>query len=118
MPSILVPVGLLCIAAAAYHGYLGWTRLIAPATFPNSQAKALVGMIWQFSAAVWMVCGGVIALSPWLFDDRVRPWAVVAACVPIVWGIVGNAWVTRGRHFGWKLFASIVVAAVAGALFS
>ena len=115
MPLILVPTGIACIAAALYHGYLGQTRLIGPAKFPNRQAQALVGMIWQFSTASWAVCGALIALSPYLFDTGSRRVAVVCACLPICWGIVGNFWITRGRHFGWKIFAAIVASAVAGA---
>lgn len=116
MAVILVPVGLACILAALVHGYRGQTLLIDPADFRSQQAKSLVGMIWQFSAAAWAVCGGVIAASPWLFDDAARPGGVALACLPMLWGIIGNAWVTRGRHFGWKVFAVIVAAAITGAL--
>jgi hypothetical protein len=115
MPIVLVPVGLACMAAALYHGYLGQTRLIDPATFPSRQAKEMVGMIWQFSTAAWAVCGAIIALSPWLFPSRFRLESVICACLPIGWGILGNAWITRGRHFGWKIFAGIVAAAIVGA---
>jgi hypothetical protein len=111
---VLITTGLVCVVAALYHGYLGQTRLIAPAIFPNSQAQALVGVIWQFSTAMWASCGAVIALSPWLFDDKDRQLAVMLACLPLVWGIVGNAWITRGRHFGWKVLAAIVAAAIIG----
>ncbi|MEG3176836.1 hypothetical protein U1872_11400 [Sphingomonas sp. RB3P16] len=114
MPIILVPAGVACIVAALIHGYLGQTRLIAPAKFPGGQAKALVNVIWQFSTAIWAVCGAIIAASPWLFDDHARPVAVLCACLPLAWGIVGNAWITRGRHFGWKMFAAIVSVAIVG----
>ena len=116
MTAILVPAGLLLSAAAIYHGYLGQTRLIGPATFTNRQAKALVGLIWQFSTVTWAICGFIIALSPWLFDDEARLLAVLCACLPVVYGIAGNCWITRGRHFGWKVFAAVVGLAVVGAL--
>jgi hypothetical protein len=103
------------VFAAILHGYLGQTRLIAPATFPHGQAKSLVVLIWQFSAAAWAVCGAIIAASPWLFSDEVRPVAVAVACLPLLWGIIGNAWITKGRHFGWKIFAGVVGAAILGA---
>ena len=115
MPVILAAAGIACIAASLYHGYLGQSRLIAPATFPNRQAKELVGMIWQFSTATWALCGAIIALSPWLFRDEVRPAIVICACLPLGWGIIGNAWITRGQHFGWKIFVAIVAVAIAGA---
>jgi hypothetical protein len=107
--------GVLCVAAACVHGYLGETRLIAPARFPNRQAKALVSAAFQLSTALWIASGAVIAAAPWLFDDRGRPWAVAAACLPLLWVIVANAWITRGRHFGWKVFAAVVALAAMGA---
>lgn len=116
MTSLLVFAGVACMLTAVVHGYLGQTRLIGPATFKGRQAKALVIMIWQFSAAAWAACGGVIAASPWLFSKESRPLAVGLACLPVLWGVVGNAWVTGGRHFGWKLFAVILLLAMAGAL--
>jgi hypothetical protein len=115
MTSLLVSAGVACILAAIAHGYLGQTRLIAPAAFAGRQAKALVVLIWQFSAAAWAACGAVIAASPWLFSDATRPAAVAIACLPLLWGVVGNAWITRGRHFGWKLFGAIVLVAAIGA---
>jgi F0F1-type ATP synthase membrane subunit c/vacuolar-type H+-ATPase subunit K len=116
VPIILVPAGLACIVAALIHGYLGQKRLIAPAKFPNRQAKALVGVIWQFSTAIWAVCGAIIGASPWLFDDHTRQAAVLGTCLPLAWGIIGNAWITRGQHFGWKMLATIVSAAILGVM--
>jgi len=116
MTPLLVLDGLLCITAACLHGYLGEARLIGPAIFPNRQAKQLVSAIWQLSTATWIASGIVIAASPWLFDDARRPWGVAFACVPLAWGIVANAWITRGRHFGWKIFLGIVAAAMLGAV--
>ena len=116
MTPILVTAGIACMGAAIAHGYRGQTRLIKLATFANREAKALVSMIWHFSAAASAVCGAVIAASPWLFPDETRPIAVALACLPPLWGIVGNAWATRGRHFGWMVFAGIVVLALVGAV--
>ena len=113
---LLCTAGVLCAAAACLHGYLGETRLIAPARFPSRQARLLVSAIFQWSTATWLASGVVIAAAPWWFDDRSRPWAVAAACLPLAWGIVFNAWITRGRHFGWKVLAAIVALALAGAV--
>lgn len=115
MTALLCTAGVLCAAIACIHGYLGETRLIAPATFPSRQAKALIRAIWQFSTAAWVASGAVLAAAPWAFDDRSRPWAVAAACLPLVWGIVANAWITRGRHFGWKALSAVVALAALGA---
>ena len=116
MTALLCTAGVLCVAAACLHGYLGETRLIAPATFPSRQATSLVRAVFQLSTATWIASGAVLAAAPWLFDDRTRPWAVGAACLPLAWGIAANAWVTRGRHFGWKVLEAIVVLAALGAV--
>jgi hypothetical protein len=114
MSVLLCIAGVLCVAAACLHGYLGETRLIAPARFPNRQARLLVSAVFQLSTATWIASGAVIAAAPWLFDGRTRPWAVAAACLPLVWGIVANAWITHGRHFGWKVLGAVVVLAALG----
>lgn len=113
---LLILAGVLGVAAGVGHGYLGQTRVIAITTFPSQQAKSLVSAIWQFSATSWALCGVVIGASPWLFSDDTRPIAVTLACLPLCYGLIGNAWITRGRHFGWKLFAMIVILAMLGAL--
>ena len=112
---LLCIAGVLCIGAAGLHGYLGETRLIAPATFPNRQAKSLVRRS-SAQHGQWMASGAVMVAAPWVFDDRTRPWAVAAACLPLVWGIAANAWITHGRHFGWKVLSAVVGLAALGAL--
>jgi hypothetical protein len=29
-------------------------------------------------------------------------------------GVIGNAWIFRGRHFGWMALGAVIVLAVAG----
>jgi hypothetical protein len=113
---LLVTSGLLGVIASCVHGYLGETRIIARSSFPSRQAKELVRAIWQFSTAIWIVCALVFVAAPWTFDDASRPWIVAAACLPILWGIVGNAWITRGCHPGWAIFALITLLAMFGAV--
>ena len=118
MSALLVIAGVACVIAAAVHGYLGEVRVIGPVSFANRQKKLVVSWIWQFSSLTWGVCGLLIAASPWLFDDRDRPLAVGLACLPLIYATIGNAWATRGRHFGWKLFFAIVLTAMTGVLYS
>ncbi|WP_183612361.1 hypothetical protein [Novosphingobium hassiacum] len=112
----MVAVGISCVAAACLHGYLGEVKLIGPATFPTRQSRLLVSAMWQFSTMIWIGCGVLIAASPWLFSDSDRPLAIPLICSPILFGVVANGLITRGRHFGWKVFAAIVVAAMGGAI--
>ncbi len=116
MNLLLVVIGLACVVASIAHGYLGQTRLIAPADFPRGWARGFVSMIWQYSTVTWAMIGIFIALSPWLLTAPDRRWAIPAACVPILYGVVGNAIVSKGRHFGWMLFAAIISSACLVAL--
>ena len=113
---LLPPIGLLVVAAAALHDWLGQTRLIGPAQFPTATARRLVVLIWHYSAVSWAACGLLIAASPWLVGEGARPWVVAACCLPLVFGAVGNGVATRGRHCGWKIFAGLVLAAMAAAV--
>lgn len=100
MSAVLAVSGLLCIVMACVHGYLGETRLIAPTTFADPQAKAFISAIWQFSTVIWIAAGVVIAAAPWLFADRQRALGIGLACLPLIYGIVANAWITNGQHLG------------------
>ncbi|MEZ5679852.1 MAG: hypothetical protein R3E14_00985 [Erythrobacter sp.] len=111
MEILLLPIGLACVFASIAHGYLGQTRLIAPAEFPRGWARGFVSMIWQYSTVTWATIGAFIAVSPWLLTADERRWAIPAACLPILYGVIGNAIVSQGRHFGWMLFAAIIAAA-------
>lgn len=111
MELLLLPIGIACVVASVAHGYLGQTRLIDPAEFPRGWARGFVSMIWQYSTVTWATIGIFIASAPWLLSDADRVWAVPASCVPIAYGVIGNAIVSKGQHFGWKLFAAIIGAA-------
>jgi len=113
MHYALVPVGIAGILVSLVHGYLGQTHLIARAEFPGRTARGFVSLIWQYSTVTWVACCGLIAASPWLFDERTRPLGVGLACLPLLYGTLGNAWVSRGRHFGWKALAAVIAAAIA-----
>lgn len=116
MDYLLLPVGLACIAAAIVHGYLGHSRLIAPAQFPHRWARGFTAMIWQYSTVTWIMIGIFIAVSPWTLSASDRAWAVPVSCVPILYGVIGNAVVSHGRHFGWMIFAVIIALATLIAL--
>lgn len=115
MESLLVAAGLGAIGGAAMHGLIGQRDVIGPAEFGHPTAKTLTLAIWHFSTLVWGLAGLGIAASPWLLEAQTRAWAVPAMCLPLAYGAAGNFIITRGRHFGWMVFAAIIVAAVLGA---
>lgn len=114
MTALLVASGLLAIAVALLHGYLGQTRLIAPATFTSRKVRQMMIAMWQLTSAVWIGCGLVIASAPWLVEGRTRSWAVVAACLPLLYGAIGNLWIMRGRHIGGQLMSAAILLALLG----
>lgn len=116
METILLPLaGVLGVLVALAHGYLGETRIIAAASFPSRQAKALVRAIWQLSTVTWALGSLAIAAAPSLIAESATRQVVVAvAILPMLWGIIANAWITKGRHFGWMALAVVVGLAVTG----
>lgn len=114
--TLLSAAGLIGAIAACVHGYLGERYILARSSFPNRQAASLVRAIWHLSTATWLAGALLFAAAPWLFNDTVRPWAVGVASLPILWGVVANAWITRGRHVGWMAFALVLALAAGGVL--
>ena len=43
-----------------------------------------------------------------------RRWIVLVFAAIYASGIVGNAWVFRGRHYGWMLLSAVVALSLAG----
>ena len=115
METVLLPLaGLLGVIVALAHGWLGETKIIAHSKFPGRQAKGFVRAMWHLSSASWIAGSLLIAASPWLVTPAQRPWVVAYACLPMVWSIVANAWISRGRHFGWMALAVVVGLAALG----
>lgn len=112
MALLMVATGIICVLLSCLHGYLGETKLIGPAQFPSRQARLLVSAIWQFSTAMWIVSGVLIAMSPWLFPAAWLTTAIALICAPLLFGVIANCVITRGRHFGWMAFLAVIVAAM------
>lgn len=113
MALLMVATGIVCVLLSCLHGYLGEAKLIGPAQFPSRQAKRLVSAIWQFSTAMWIVSGLLIAASPWLFPAAWLTLAIALICAPLLFGVIANCIITRGRHFGWMAFLAVILAALA-----
>ena len=41
-------------------------------------------------------------------------WIVVTICAMYGFGVIGNFWVFRGRHFGWAALGAVIVMAAIG----
>src|SRR4029077_20696680 len=61
------------------------------------------------------IAGGVpLIAAPSMGSESARHWMIVAFACLFVFSAVGNAWGTRGKHFGWILLSAVAALAVAG----
>jgi hypothetical protein len=110
MRDLLVQAaGVLGITAALVHGYLGETKLFATPLIQASRARLrLLRLVWHCSVVDWAVMGALLILVPTLGPDRARIAIISASAVVFAAGAIGNAWASRGRHFGWVWLAVVV----------
>jgi hypothetical protein len=115
MSDLLVEAaGILGIAAALVHGYLGETRIFARAHIEPSRARLLLRLVWQCGVVAWIAVGALLIVAPRLGSDQARIAIIAASAAVYAAGAIGNAWASRGRHFGWAWLSLVVVLALAG----
>ena len=111
---LLQCAGVAAIAAAVIHGVLGETRVFPRVTIEPTRLRSLFRLVWQASTVAWIGGGVLLIAAPLMASESARHWiAATLACV-FAFGALGNAWATRGRHFGWMVLGAVVAMAVAG----
>jgi hypothetical protein len=106
--------GLAAIAVALIHGILGETKVFARATIEPPRLRNLIRLCWQIGTLGW-ICGGVLLIAaPSMASAPARHWIVITMCAMCGFGMIGNAWVFHGRHFGWMALSAVIAMAVAG----
>jgi hypothetical protein len=106
--------GIAAIAVALIHGVLGETKVFARATIEPPRLRNLIRLCWQIGTLGWL-CGGALLIAvPLMASEPARHWIIATMAVMYGFGIAGNAWVFRGRHFGWVALSAVVALAVAG----
>jgi hypothetical protein len=106
--------GVAAIAVALIHGVLGETKVFVRATIEPPRLRRLIRLCFQIGTVGW-VCGGVLLIAtPSMASESARHWIIATTALMYGFGIVGNAWVFRGRHFGWMALSAVVALAVAG----
>jgi hypothetical protein len=106
--------GLAAIAVAIIHGVLGETKVFARATIEPPRLRNLIRLCWQVGTVGW-ICGGVLLIAASsMASVPARHWIVVMMVVMYGFGVIGNAWIFRGRHFGWMALSAVIALAVAG----
>src|SRR5262245_42553860 len=106
--------GLAAIAAALIHGVLGETKVFPRMTIEPQRLRILIRLVWQVSTVAWTGCGVLLIAAPSMVSDQARHWIVATLAGVFAFAALGNAWATRGKHFGWMALSAVVVMAVAG----
>jgi hypothetical protein len=106
--------GLAAIAAALIHGVLGETRVFTRATIEPAGLRTLIRLVWQAGTVAWIGGGVLLLAAPMMASEPARHWIVVTLACVFAFAALGNAFATRGRHFGWMALSAVVALAVAG----
>ena len=115
MSDLLVQAaGVLGIAAALVHGYLGETRVFATARIEPIRARLLLRLVWHCSVVAWAAMGALLILMPTMGSRQARIAIIAASTAVYGAGVIGNAWASRGRHFGWAWLSVVIGLALAG----
>jgi len=106
--------GLLAIAAAAIHCVLTETKLFPLVTIEPRRLRTLFRLVWQIPTVAWIAGGVLLIAAPSMGSESARHWMIATFTCLFVFSAVGNAWGTRGKHFGWILLGAVAALAVAG----
>jgi hypothetical protein len=106
--------GVLAILVAVTHGVLGETRVFARAEIEPPWAKRLVHAVWQCSTVAWLAGGILLCAIPLMSSDPARRWIIAVLVAVYASAAIGNAWASRGRHFGWMLLSAVIALALCG----
>jgi len=106
--------GLAGILVAIIHGVLGETKVFARATIQPESLRTLIRLVWQAGTVAWIGGGVLLIVAPSLGSESARHWITATIIVVYGFGIIANAWWSRGRGFGWKALGVVVALAVAG----
>jgi hypothetical protein len=111
---LLQCAGILAIAVALIHGYLGEAKVFPRARIEPERLRTLIRLVWQASTVAWIGCGVLLIATPWMDSSVARRWIVITMISVFGFSAFANAWATRGRHFGWMALSVVVAMAVAG----
>jgi uncharacterized membrane protein SirB2 len=106
--------GLLAIAAAVAHGVLTETKVFPRVNIEPQRLRTLFRLVWQIPTVAWIASGVLLIAAPSMESEAARHWMIATFACLFIFSAVGNAWGTRGKHFGWILLGAVAALAVAG----
>ena len=111
---LLEGAGVGAIVVALIHGWLGETKVFARASIEPERLRTLIRLVWQASTVAWIGGGVLLIAAPWMASVPARHWIVTTMALVFTFAAFGNAFATRGRHYGWMALSAVVALAVAG----
>ena len=106
--------GVAAVAVSLIHGVLGETKVFSRATIEPPRLRALIRICWQIGTVGWIGGGVLLLATPSFASIPARHWIVLTVCAMYSFGMIGNFWVFRGRHFGWAALGAVVMMAAIG----
>lgn len=115
MHDLLVQsAGILAVAVSIAHGLIGETKVFARARIEPPHVRLLLRLVWQAGSVAWLSLAILLIAAPELGSQTARHWVIAMCVVTYGFAAVGNAWATRGRHFGWVAMVVVVALAAVG----
>jgi hypothetical protein len=115
MRNLLVQsAGLLALVTSAVHAVLGETKVFPRARIEPEWVRRLIRLVWHGFTLAWIAFAVLLVAAPGLDAEAARTWIVATGIVFFAFAASGNAWATRGRHFGWVLLLIVTGLAIAG----
>jgi hypothetical protein len=115
MRNLLVQLaGILALAVSVMHGVLSETKVFPKARIEPEWARRLIRLVWRASTVAWICLAILLIAAPSMGSDAAREWIIAMGIVTFGAAAIGNAWATRGRHFGWVAMTIVVGLAASG----
>ncbi len=111
---LLQCAGALAIVAAVIHGVRSETKVFPRVTIEPERLRTLFRLVWQIPTVAWIAGGVLLIALPSIDSEAARHWIVVAFACVFAFSAVGNAFGTRGKHFGWMVLGAVTALTVAG----
>lgn len=111
---LLQSAGAVAIIAALIHAVIGETKIFPRVSIEPARLRTLIWLVWQAFTVAWIAGGILLVAAPGMGSDQARHWIVVTLAPVFAFAAFGNAWASRGRHFGWMVLSAVVGLAVAG----
>ena len=106
--------GFVVFVFVLFFGLLGVFLVFVCVCFVLLCLCLLFWLVWLDGTVAWIGGGVLLLAAPWMDSNSARHWIVVTFAVVFGFAALGNAFATRGRHFGWVGMGAVVALAVAG----